>query len=92
MPQGFSANMAVAQMHRGDFASAAFLCRMALERSPGLADVRFNLARSLELLGRRDEAVGEYRRVLDGCPSHGPARAALSRLGAYPGEAPARPL
>jgi O-antigen ligase/tetratricopeptide (TPR) repeat protein len=76
------ANMAVTQMHRGDFLSAVNCFHIVLERGPQLTEIRCHLARSLETLGRREEAVAEYRRVLECTPGHGAAKAELSRLGA----------
>jgi tetratricopeptide (TPR) repeat protein len=54
---------------------------VAIEGAPNFADARFNRGRALERLGRRGEAVAEYRRALADQPDHLPARQALRALG-----------
>lgn len=51
-----------AQFAARDFVGAEAALRAALERDPGLASARFHLANALELLGRVEEAEGEFRR------------------------------
>ena len=50
-------------------------------RAPESPDAHFNLGRTLEVLGRRAEAVQEYRDILLQHPDHDRAREALRRLG-----------
>jgi O-antigen ligase/tetratricopeptide (TPR) repeat protein len=77
-----ASNLAAAylQLDRPDDAHAA--ARLAVDRVPALADARFNLAKALERMGRRAEAVAEYRRLLADRPDYALAREALRALGA----------
>jgi len=50
--------------------------RLAVSLAPGSPEPRFNLAKALERLGRREEAIAEYRRL----PAFEPARASLRAL------------
>jgi O-antigen ligase/tetratricopeptide (TPR) repeat protein len=74
-----ASNLAAAYLELGRPAEAA--ARVALERAPNFADARFNRGRALERLGRRAEAIVEYRRALADQPDHTPARQALRALG-----------
>ncbi len=77
-----ASNLAAAYLQIGRPADAHTAARLALDRLPALADARFNLARALEGLGRRDEAIAEYRRLLAEQPDYALAREALRALGA----------
>jgi tetratricopeptide (TPR) repeat protein len=76
-----ASNLAAAYLELGRPAEAEAAARVALERAPNFADARFNRGRALERLGRRGEAVEEYRRALADQPDHLPARQALRALG-----------
>jgi O-antigen ligase len=79
--QGIAAsNLAAAYLHLHRPAEAEPAARLALRLAPALHDARYNLARALEGLGRRDEAVAEYRNVLAQRPDYAPAREALRAL------------
>jgi tetratricopeptide (TPR) repeat protein len=69
---------ALLQLQRFEEARHAAQC--VLERRPEDVDARFMLAAALEMLGRRTEALAEYRRVLAERPGHEYARQALRRL------------
>jgi Flp pilus assembly protein TadD len=75
---GAAANLAAAWLQLGRPADAETAARLAVSLAPASAEARFNLAKSLELLGRRAEAVDEYRRL----PDFAPARESLRALGA----------
>jgi tetratricopeptide (TPR) repeat protein len=76
-----ASNLAAAYLELGRPAEAEAAARVALERAPNFADARFNRGRALERLGRRAEAISEYRRALADQPDHTPARQALRALG-----------
>jgi O-antigen ligase/tetratricopeptide (TPR) repeat protein len=73
------ANLASAYYTAGRLAEALPVAQSAVERDPD-PDLRYNLGRILEGLGRTAEAEREYRRVLAARPGHGPATLALARL------------
>jgi O-antigen ligase/tetratricopeptide (TPR) repeat protein len=73
-------NLAAAYLRLGKPVQAERAARQALTHTPGYADARFNLAKALELLGRRREALEEYRRILAEQPDYEPAREALRGL------------
>ena len=75
---GAAANLAAAWLQLDRLASAEQAARLAVALAPGAPEARFNLGKALERLGRREEAIAEYRRL----PDFEPARTALSRLGA----------
>ncbi len=75
---GAAANLAAAWLQLGRPADAETAARLAVSLAPASAEARFNLAKSLELLGRRAEAIDEYRRL----PDFAPARESLRALGA----------
>ena len=75
---GAAANLAAAWLQLDRLASAEQAARLAVSLAPGAPEARFNLGKALERLGRRDEAIAEYRRL----PDFEPARNALSKLGA----------
>ena len=73
-----AANLAAAWLQLNRPARAEQSARLAVSLSPGSPEARFNLAKALEGLGRREEAIAEYRRL----PDFEPARSALRALGA----------
>jgi len=77
-----ASNLAAAYLQLGRPGDAHAAARLALERMPALADARFNLARALEGMGQRAEAIAEYRRLLAERPDYALAREALRALGA----------
>jgi tetratricopeptide (TPR) repeat protein len=76
-----ASNLAAAYLQLGKPAEAHAAARAALERTPTI-EARFNLAKALEALGRRPEAIAEYRRLLAEQPDYALAREALRALGA----------
>ncbi len=50
---------------RDEHAEAAAAFRRALDENPGMLDAWEAMARSLQQLGRRDEALGAYRKALE---------------------------
>jgi O-antigen ligase len=76
-----ASNLAAAYLQLGKPAEAHDAARAALERTPTV-EARFNLAKALEALGRRAEAIAEYRRLLAEQPDSALAREALRALGA----------
>ncbi|MEP7184100.1 MAG: glycosyltransferase [Betaproteobacteria bacterium] len=60
---------------RGDIAGALARFRLAAAEAPGDPNSGFNHALALERLGRDDEALAEYDRVLAFAPTHAPALA-----------------
>jgi hypothetical protein len=60
---------------------------LALDHWPACPDAHFNRARSLELLGRKEDAAREYQQLLALRPDHAPARAGVLRL--HAGDPPA---
>jgi tetratricopeptide (TPR) repeat protein len=79
-----ASNLAAAYLQLGRAAEAHDAARAALQRAPATVEARFNLAKALERLGRRDEAIAEYRRLLAEQPGYTLARDALRALGAPP--------
>jgi tetratricopeptide (TPR) repeat protein len=61
---------------------ALAVARDVVAMTPEREEPRLILAQILEKLGRTDEAVAEYRRLLDTRAGQEPARQALARLGA----------
>jgi tetratricopeptide (TPR) repeat protein len=59
---------------RGDYEGAVESYRQAVELDPARHDVRTALASVLGHLGRYDEALAEYRKVIEAAPDHAPAR------------------
>lgn len=76
-----ASNLAAAYLHLRRPGEAEPAARLAVDTAPGLPDARFNLARALEGLGRRADAIAEYRRLLAEHPDYAPARDALRTLG-----------
>jgi len=66
----------------GDFAVAATHFKLAVREAPEDANVRFNLAQTLERCGTKGEAIAAYRQVLALAPAHPHALARLRQLGA----------
>jgi O-antigen ligase/tetratricopeptide (TPR) repeat protein len=77
-------NLAAALLRVGRPDQALGPAREAVELTPDNAELRFNLGRALELLGKRDEAAAEYQRVLSRHPGYAPAREALQALQGSP--------
>jgi arylsulfatase A-like enzyme/Flp pilus assembly protein TadD len=67
---------------QGRLKEAADLLRRAVHIDPSSETARFDLARTLEQLGIRDEAAEEYRRLLEPGTSADVRRAASERLAA----------
>jgi len=74
---GAAGNLAAAWLQLDRPTRAEQAARLAVSLSPGSPEARFNLAKALERLGRRNEAIDEYRRL----PDFEPARTALRALG-----------
>ena len=66
----------------GEFAVAAERFKLAVRERPDDANVRFNLAQTLDRVGTRAEAIGAYREVLALAPAHPHALARLRALAA----------
>jgi tetratricopeptide (TPR) repeat protein len=62
------------------FQEAVQVGRNVLERASERGNLRFLVGQALEGLGRKEEAITEYRRVITGHPNHKLAREALFRL------------
>jgi tetratricopeptide (TPR) repeat protein len=77
-------NLAAALLRVGRPDEALVPAREAVELTPDNAELRFNLGRALELLGRREEAAAEYQRILARHPGYTPAREALQALSGSP--------
>jgi Flp pilus assembly protein TadD len=75
---GATANLAAAWLQLDRPTRAEQAARLAVSLAPASPEARFNLGKALERLGRRREAIDEYRRL----PDFEPARAALRALGA----------
>ncbi len=67
------------RLEKPEVAEATF--RTAMERAPERADVAMLLAKHLESLGRRDEALKIYRRVIELGPGSPEAAEARAKLG-----------
>lgn len=74
-------NLAVALLRLGRAQEAYGVARGLIQLFPDYVDGRYNLAKSLEMLGRRDDCLREYRRILLTQPGHSRARQALEELG-----------
>jgi len=74
------ANLGSLALDGGDNARAIESLRSALEFDPDLHQARFNLARALARMGRRDEARKEAQTLLDRLPAQAPQRAEVQRL------------
>ena len=83
------ANLASAYFAAGRLEEALPAARRAsaMQESP---DLRYNLGRILEAMGRTSEAEAEYGQALSLDPGHAPTRDAVARLRrtAYPGQHP----
>lgn len=62
----------------GDLEAAARDYRRATEVSPEFPDIRYNLGRTYEALGRSDDAIAEYRHAIASHEGYDHARAALA--------------
>ena len=72
--------MAWGRLRHGAFLDAWFVSGHVLQYLPDWALPRLTFAQALEGLGRTAEACAAYRQVLELCPEHPGARAALRRL------------
>lgn len=72
-------NLGVIHLSRGELYSAAQEFEWARQLLPGLADPRFNLAMTLERVGRFDDAIDEYRSALEVYPGHIQSVQAMTR-------------
>lgn len=73
-------NLGIILMERGLLFEAAGEFEWARKLLPGHPDPRMNLAYTLELAGRTDEAISTFRTALEVYPDHLPTMQALSRL------------
>ncbi|MBI5549840.1 MAG: O-antigen ligase family protein [Deltaproteobacteria bacterium] len=73
-------NLASALLQLGRAEEALPFARAAAEGAPTSADLRFNLARALDMGGHREEALAEYRRLIADFPALARARRALAAL------------
>jgi arylsulfatase A-like enzyme len=76
--------LAYVQLDRFEEALASL--DVAVRMAPDLPSARYNRGFALVELGRRDEAIDEFRRVLQLDPEHGLARARLEDLGVEGGD------
>jgi O-antigen ligase/tetratricopeptide (TPR) repeat protein len=75
-----TANLAAALVRLRRYDEALTWARVTLERDPESINGHLHLGNALEMLGRKQEAIGEYRYILARCPDHQSARAALRLL------------
>jgi tetratricopeptide (TPR) repeat protein len=64
----------------GRYEEAVQVGKVLMARWPDTPDIRFNLAQSLERLGYRQEALQEYRSLIERCPDYQPARQAIAHF------------
>lgn len=74
-------NLAVAQSQLGQDAAAEYTLLQALSLAPQAQPLRLFRAQILERLGRAQDALQEYARILDLAPDHPQARRAIERAG-----------
>jgi arylsulfatase A-like enzyme/Tfp pilus assembly protein PilF len=74
------ANLGSLALDGGDNARAIESLGSALQLDPDLHQARFNLARALARMGRREEARKEAETLLDRLPAQAPQRAEVERL------------
>lgn len=77
---GFEGKLGYAQLRRGELAEALSSLTAADRSAPGEASVLCNLARTLDLLGRKEAAAEVYRRCLRANPRSGAAQLGLADL------------
>jgi tetratricopeptide (TPR) repeat protein len=77
-------NLALALMGQGRLPEAIDQYDQALRIQPGYVEAHFNLGLALEKLGRTPEAIEQYQQALKLRPDFGPAKEALTQLGAGP--------
>ncbi len=65
----------------GEYEKAIDVLTKALGNNPEAADIRYKKAQALEEMGNVEEAIYDYRYILDYIPDHGGAKNALKRLG-----------
>jgi tetratricopeptide (TPR) repeat protein len=68
----------------GQSAKGLALAELSLEMQPGVPAVLDSRGRVLEALGRREEAITDFRRALAKRPDLKTSREGLKRLGAEP--------
>jgi len=74
------ANLGSLALDGGDNARAIESLGSAIQLDPDLHQARFNLARALARMGRRDEARKEAQTLLDRLPAQAPQRSEVQRL------------
>lgn len=72
-------NLGVVYLKQGKLYEAAGEFEWARKLMPGLPDPRMNLAYTLELAGRTDDALATYASALEVYPDHLPTMQALAR-------------
>jgi O-antigen ligase/tetratricopeptide (TPR) repeat protein len=75
-----TANLAAALVRLRRYDEALAWARVTLERDPESINGHLHLGNALEMLGRKQEAIAEYRYILARRPDHQSARAALRLL------------
>lgn len=80
--------LAVARWHasRNDFNSALDAVDQALKRQPGLLDAQMLRAEVLESLGKPDQALADYKKVIQQTPNAWPAHLRLGMLAQRTGQ------
>ena len=73
-------NLGVLYLEQGKLFEAANEFEWARKLMPGAPDPRMNLALTLEVAGRAEEAIAEYRSALETAPGHVPTMQSLARL------------
>ena len=73
-------NLGVLYLERGQLYEAANEFEWARKLMPGAPDPRMNLAFTLEIAGRLEDAMNEYVTALEVSPEHVPTMQALARL------------
>ena len=73
-------NLGVLYLEQGKLFEAANEFEWARKLMPGAPDPRMNLALTLEVAGRLEEAVAEYETALEVSPEHVPTMQAAARL------------
>jgi len=73
-------NLGVLYLEQGKLFEAANEFEWARKLMPGAPDPRMNLALTLEVAGKLEEAVGEYETALGASPEHVPTMQAMAKL------------
>lgn len=79
-------NLASAFIHTHRYADAQFAARTAVSLDPGSSEARFNLASSYELAGNDQQAINEFRQVIEADPMMSIAEYRLGKLLAKHGQ------